>query len=518
MKQILTLTMLLLVAVLAAQNVDWQWVCSYGASAEERGLDIAVDAEGNVYTTGEVGLGVTIGSLVTDGSVFVTKHNSQGELIWAVSGGNNATRGLGIALDPSGNVYIHGTYVGAATFGTTTLPVLGQTDLYVAKLNNNGIWQWAVHAGGTSYDYAKKIAVDSSGNAYITGTTHEGSFGPFLLSGSWRAYIAKLNTEGIWQWVQTHTANSYDASYDITVDSNDDIYYYTTVFGSVTAGSFSFTSNHMDIFIGKLDPDGNWLTYYRSTGSAPEYSDAITTAPDGSIYVTGYFYTQLGSPLFGTIVPPAFGTLTLLIGKISTTGAWEWVQSGGTGGSSQSNRGYGVASDTVGNVYVTGKFNETATYGPTSVVSQGSIDIFITSLDSSGNWRWANSAGGTGSDIGWGIAALGVDEVFSCGQFANTAYFGDISVSTEPNIYSRPDIYIAGFGYPAPAGPMTPANLVIQVTNGMVELSWDEVELDTGGQPISVDRYYIYNKDTPSGEFIFLAKAPCPSSRCQRIR
>lgn len=496
-----------MVALLTAQNIDWQWINSYGSYAAEAGSGIVHDSQGYVYTTGTLPTTAYFGTELIGPGAFVTKHNRNGELLWAVCDGTNTTKGLDIDIDPLGNIYIQGSYEGPTTIGTTNLSSIGNSDIFVAKLNNDGIWQWAKQAGGSSYDYPKKIAVDGNGNVIIIGTTHDGSFGPYLLSGFWRAYIAKLSTDGDWQWVSSHTGNNYNSSYDVAVGSDGSIYYFTTVMGSVTAGEFSFTSNHMDFFIGKIDPTGNWLAYYRSTGSAPEYSDEITVAPDGSIYVTGHFYTQLGSPLFGTISPPAFGTLTLLIGRISTSGSWEWVKSGGASGTSQSNRGYGVATDVQSNVYVTGNFNNTASYGAYTVTTQGGLDIFIASLDPLGNWRWASSAGGTGTDIGWGITALGVDEVFTCGQFANTATFGDLSVSTEPSTLSYTDIYIAGFGYPAPAGPAAPANLAIQIQDGSVLLTWDAVTQDTNGQPLNVNRYCIYYHDHPEGEYVLLGES-----------
>jgi hypothetical protein len=75
----------------------------------------------------------------------------------------------GIAVDASGNSYVTGGFEGTATFGSTTLESSGSQDIFVAKLDNRGNWLWAKKAGGTDSDYGYGIAVDASGNSYVTG-------------------------------------------------------------------------------------------------------------------------------------------------------------------------------------------------------------------------------------------------------------------------------------------------------------------------------------------------------------
>jgi hypothetical protein len=495
----------LFLITLSAQSPNWQWVNSYGEWNTDSANDMVTDPMGNIYTTGTIGSSVNFGSTYLDGAnggAFIAKHYPDGSLAWAVNCGNN---GYGIALDTDNNVYVVGDFEGTKVFGINTLVSAGITDVFVAKLNGDGEWQWAVRAGSDTYDYPKKITVDSLGNAYILGMGNNTMyFGDYTVTGSWKCYVAKVNAAGVWQWANYHTGVNYNSEMDIAIDTNDVVYVTATVFGAVSFGTYSFSSNHFDVLVSKLDTAGNFVGYYRSTGSAPENAEAITIAADGSVYVSGYFYTQLGSPLFGTLVPPALGVNTLFIAKLSNEGSWVWVRSAGTGGTAQSNKGYALDTDSEGNVYMTGTFTYDGIFGGTTLTSYGSIDLYVASLDNSGNWRWAEHAGcNNDADYGLGISVTGVDNVYVCGSYRHTGIFGDISVATTvDNWYS--DIFIAKFGYP---GPKAPENIAIQLLEGNVELSWDPVTTDTGNNPIVPTAYHVYYQDDPSGTFVFLGES-----------
>ena len=96
--------------------------------------------------------------------------SSGGSWLWTVkAGGSDSDQGSGIAIDSSSNAYITGYFRDTATFGSTSLNSSGSFEIFVAKLSSSGSWQWAVKAGGSSDDGGYRIAIDSSGNAYITG-------------------------------------------------------------------------------------------------------------------------------------------------------------------------------------------------------------------------------------------------------------------------------------------------------------------------------------------------------------
>ncbi len=127
---------------------------------------------------------------------------------WAErAGGSSNDYGYGIAVDSSGNAFVTGYFRGSsADFGSTTLNSSGASDVFVAKLDSSGNWLWAERAGGSSADYGSGIAVDSSGNAYVTGFFRSPSadFGSTTLnsSGAYDVFVAKLDSSGNWLWAE----------------------------------------------------------------------------------------------------------------------------------------------------------------------------------------------------------------------------------------------------------------------------------------------------------------------------
>lgn len=155
-------------------NGNWLWAVSAGGTQSDGGYNIAVDAEGNIYLAGEFNLTVAFGthSITSSGEfdIFAAKMDPNGNWLWAASaGGGSIDVGGDIAVDQAGNVYLTGWFYGPASFGPFTLTSSGWDDVFAAKLDPEGNWLWVVSAGGTSEDYGRDIAVDSAGNAYLTG-------------------------------------------------------------------------------------------------------------------------------------------------------------------------------------------------------------------------------------------------------------------------------------------------------------------------------------------------------------
>ena len=155
-------------------GVVWGWAeMTSGAFGVVSVEEIALDLSGNAYVTGMINGTVTFGSinLVSNGyyDIFIAKLSSSGSWQWAVSvGGQSPDYGRGIAVDSSGNVYVTGGFNGTVNFGDTVLTST-EDDAFIAKLSSSGSWQWVINAGGSSYDYGQGITVETSGDAYVTG-------------------------------------------------------------------------------------------------------------------------------------------------------------------------------------------------------------------------------------------------------------------------------------------------------------------------------------------------------------
>ena len=153
-----------------------QWVNRYGSCSTEKAFGITVDSSGNSYITGQYfGCDMNFGEVTmtyTSGGVemFVLKLNSDGVSQWAHSaGGETADHAVDAAVDSSGNVYVTGFFQGTANFGSGNITSAGSRDIFVLKLDSSGAFQWVYTAGGDGDDQGKGIAVDISGNVYTAG-------------------------------------------------------------------------------------------------------------------------------------------------------------------------------------------------------------------------------------------------------------------------------------------------------------------------------------------------------------
>jgi hypothetical protein len=357
---------------------------------------------------------------------------------WAVkAGGSDHDTGNGIAVDSSGNAYITGYFLETATFGFTSLVSSGSSDIFIAKLTSSGYWEWAIKAGGSDSDIGNGIAVDSKGNAYVTGYFSEtATFGSTSLvsSGNYDIFVAKLSSSGSWQWTVKAGGSDSDIGNGIAVDSSGNTYVSGDFTGTTTFDSTSLVSSgNYDIFIAKLSSSGSWQWAVKAGGSGIDRGVGIAVDSSGNAYITGHF---LKNATFGSINLTNSGGNDIFIAKLSSSGSWQWAVK--AGGSSQ-DFGGGIAIDSSDNAYVIGYFIGTATFGNTSLVTTSNLTygIFLAKLSSSGSWQWAINPPSYGS--GNGIAIDSSDNPYVIGNFYSFVAFGSHRLINSANY----DIFIA---------------------------------------------------------------------------
>jgi hypothetical protein len=421
----------------------WKWAQSAGGTNYDWANGMAVDNDGNAIITGYFKGTATFGvtNLKSAGSldIFVAKLDKDGAWQWAVSaGGSSYDWGEGVAVDSSGNVYLTGLFCGSAWFGNILLISEGSDDVFVAKLNSNGEWQWVVRAGGTNSELGNGVAVDNNGNVIITGRFRESvSFGPFTLTsvGECDVFVAKLNCNGDWLWAVSAGGSSYDNGIGVALDASGGIYIIGYFEGIATFGSTMLTSEgDWDVFVAKLNSDGVWQWAKSAGGSGYDEGRDIAVDSSGNVIITGNFH-----------VSASFGPFTLtsvaessdvFVAKLNCIGDWLWaVSAGGSSG----DHGSGVAMDSGGKVYVTGSFQCTATFGSATITSAGSSDVFVAKLNCNGDWLWAVSAGGTGWDWGTDVAVSSSGIVYAAGNFQDAAWFGSFNLTSA----GESDVFIA---------------------------------------------------------------------------
>jgi uncharacterized delta-60 repeat protein len=367
-----------------------QWVAYYTGPGNNADFAeaIAVDASGNVYVTGE-----SYDASGANPDYVTIKYNSSGQQQWVARYDGPAhqhERASGIAVDGSGNVYVTGWSWGSEQFGD---------DYATIKYNSAGQEQWVARYNGpgismNSEDYARGIALDDSGNVYVTGE----SFG----SGTERDYATiKYNPAGQQQWVARYNGpgNGTDAAYAMAVDGSGNVY--------ITGASIGTTFPDFDYATIKYNSAGEqqWVARYNSPGNGDDGATRLAIDGSGNVYVTGQS------------LDPITNYERYITIKYNSGGQEQWGASY-SGPYNGPHLPLGIAVDGSGNVYVTGQ-----SAGP------GFADDYATvKYDPAGTEQWVARYNGPGDseDSASAIAVDGSGNVYvagtSVGLGTNTDY------------------------------------------------------------------------------------------------
>ncbi len=387
-------------------------------------------------------------------SIANTSYAQQTAVLeWARRMGGTGNDGCqNIVLDAAGNIYTTGFYSGTADFdpGTAVFNMTskGGSDTFITKLDANGNLIWAKSIGGTAIDGGAGIAVDASGNVYITGGfsgTSDFDPGPGTFNmtaattGQTDIFIAKLDANGDFVWAKGVLGGTWwDNGLKIVVDASGNVVVVGRVYFQGGArdfdpgpGTFFVTIGHEDAFILKLDTNGNFV-WVKTLGGVDEdrgYSIALDAA--GNIFTTGYFESTADfDPGPSTFNLTASGDWDVFISKLTKDGDFVWAKAMVNSNPTYYTDGiYGskIALDAAGNVYTTSRFNGTVDFDPGAGVfnltSLGGFDIYVSKLTNDGDFVWAKSMGGSGYDEGLGVALDASGDVYISGTFVQTVDF-----------------------------------------------------------------------------------------------
>ncbi len=413
----------------AESEPEWLWAVCAGGTGQDWSFHGPTDSNGNSYVTGYFDGVAEFGAatLVSQGGydVFVSKLDTNGTWLWVKqAGGTSHEWGNAIATDNAGNVYVAGSFFGTATFGPTTLTSYGDYDIFLAKLDTNGNWLWAVNAGGPGQDSGWFLHSDSSGNSYVTGVFSQTAIwgGTTLTSaGDVDAYIAKLDTNGNWLWAKRAGGSGVDFGGGTVTDAAGNVFTSGDFHGTVDFGATSLTSTglYFNNYIAKLDSNGNWLWASRGGGTADDESaPKISLDGAGDIHVTGFF---AGTADFGATNLTSQGMQDIYVAKLDSAGNWLWAQR--AGGPSW-DAGWDILADASGNSYISGIFRGSANFGFHAFTALGDGDSFVAKVDNDGNWVWVLRGGGNGVDSAVNISTDGNGNYYISGGFSLTTTYG----------------------------------------------------------------------------------------------
>ncbi|MDP2915495.1 MAG: SBBP repeat-containing protein [Candidatus Aminicenantes bacterium] len=432
--------------------------CGYvGGPNFDYGYGIAADKKGNAYITGYTSsmdpvFPVTVGPDLSfnGGSMdaFVAKVNAAGTALdyCGFIGGSGDDYAYAVAVDPSGNATVTGyTSSTESTFPVKVGPDLtqnGLVDAFVAKINAGGTaLAYCGYIGGSSHDYGRGIAVDASGNAYVTGYTSstESTFpvavGPSLVqSGNNDAFVAKVQADGkALAYCGYIGGSGQDYGRGIAVDASGSAY----VTGStnstettfpIVVGPYSTANGDFDAFVAKVSAEGTELLYCGYIGgSSEDVGTGIAVDGDGSAYIAGY--TASSDTSFPVNGGPNLthngGVYDAFVAKVYFNGlALDYC--GYIGGSAY-DVGTGIAVDRWGYAYVAGYTSSKEDTFPVNVgpglTLSGSFDAFVAKVDTNGaKLLYCGYIGGLDADLGQGLAldADGSGNVYLTGNTYST--------------------------------------------------------------------------------------------------
>jgi uncharacterized delta-60 repeat protein len=309
----------------SSSGVQQEWVALYnGGYGPDVADAIAIDGSGNVYVTGSsVGPGTCNLACVDYATI---KYDPSGTQQWAARYNGSASdsdQPSDIAVDASGNVYVTGSSIG------TTWP---DYDYATIKYDSSGQQQWAARYSGpgNDLDFGNAIAVDASGNVYVTGAS-------FASDTGFDYATIKYDSSGQQQWVARYNGpgNDEDEAVGIAVDASGNVY--------VTGYSVGSGTGLYDYATIKYDASGNqlWVARYNGPGNGTDNANAIAVDASGNVYVTGFSDGGLGT---------GFDYATV---KYDSSGQEQWPARY-NGPANDDDEAYAVAVDASGNVYVAG--------------------------------------------------------------------------------------------------------------------------------------------------------------------
>jgi hypothetical protein len=449
-----------------AQGPTWQWAKGAGSTGSEAATGSALDASGNLYVTGWFGsASINFGSTTLinagnfTGDLFLVKYDPAGNVIWAKQyGGVDGESGNGVAVDNSGNVYVTGWYTSAnLVMGSYTLTnsASGSTDIFIAKIDPSGNTIWAKSAGGSSADKGTGIAVDASGNVFTTGNF---------------------------------------ASTTINFGT-----------GALTNAGAATT----DFFLVKYDPNGNTLWSKSAGGSNSDGGTSVAIDSLGNVYITGMFSSTSINFGTGALTNAASNTQDLFVAKYNGLGTAAWsVRSGG----SLDDYGNSIAIKK-NNIYVTGGFNSASlALGTTTLTnaSAGTSDVLLVKYDDTGNALWAKRSGSTDSEAGNGVAVDSFGNVYVTGYFSSSSIAFD-AISITNSSFGYRDLFVAAYNPTGIALWATQEGDAFDETSNCISVSGSGIDVCVGGVfnsgSVAFGAYTIFKG---CGDDVFVAKLFAP--------
>ena len=482
---------------------------------------------------------VAVVSVVVAAGVATAPAGAAPSRVWSHNvGGTGADVARTMTPLADGSALVTGYFRDRVWFGSTELVSAGGDDIFIAKVDANGAYEWAVRFGGTGDDWGFESAVGADGSITVVGYFKNSvAFGSTTLTsaGETDPFVLRLNPDRTVAWAIKGGGAGLDYTYRLALRPNGNAIVVGSYQRTPTFGAFTLPPAHNDVgelLILEVSASGSYL-WAKRLGTGPTFDDifGLTLDPAGNIMIAGYFretnvfdgtpYTansglnadafvakltptgsavwmrQVGGPSDdfvyglgllpdGSLIAAGFFQGTGVFGTSNLTASGEdaFVMRLNPAGQVVWARRFGSTGTEAirwlnvrpdGTILITGWFENTVAFGATSLTSSGGRDIFVAELDAEGQVEWAKRAGGSGTDLPRYIGTRPDGGVLVAGNFTGTATFDGATLTTA----GSDDVMVALLGYPVSA----PNTVTATAGNGEATVTWSAATT-RGGEPV----------------------------------
>lgn len=382
------------------------WVKQSVSNKDNEAYGVVCDKSGNIFITGYFSGLVKLSDNISINSeneknCFVIKYDKNGMFIWASrTNGVFDKYGKDLTIDKNGNILITGVFKNDISFfyedeitgidkgdnnedketeRSFTLNSKGASDIFIAKYSCNNELLWAKQSDGDGTAESASIKSDNKGNSYITGYfTNTCSFGEMKLisKGGKDIIVVKYDSTGNVIWANQPCKSETDMqSCGMNIDKNNNIFLTGYFSGTAIFGKTKLESkNNDDIFISKMDYNGNALWAKQAGGTGNEYGREIVSGSDGNIYITGGFNSGFD---FGTSKISNAGDWDIFVLKFDSQGN---ALNGFSAGSKGSDKAIGLVVNDKNKIFVLGSISGSANFNGNIIKSKGDNDDFVAKI------------------------------------------------------------------------------------------------------------------------------------------